>query len=50
VFLFVTTQVFFLVIGGAALIASAAVRFLDDPSGQRGELMQDGNVQMIDVS
>ncbi|MCB1868430.1 MAG: NarK family nitrate/nitrite MFS transporter [Gammaproteobacteria bacterium] len=50
VFSFVTPQMFFMVIGGAALIALAAVRFLDEPQGQTAELMEDGSVQMIDVT
>ena len=50
VFSFVTPQMFFMVIGGAALIALAAVRFLDEPQGQTAEVMEDGSVHMIDVT
>jgi NNP family nitrate/nitrite transporter-like MFS transporter len=50
VFSFVSPQVFFMVIGGAALVALVAVRFLDDPQGQTAEVMEDGSLQMIDVT
>ncbi len=50
VFSFVSPQSFFLVIAGAALLALAAVQFLDEPEGQTAEVMPDGTVQMIDVS
>ncbi|WP_260291287.1 NarK family nitrate/nitrite MFS transporter [Sedimenticola hydrogenitrophicus] len=49
VFSFVTPQLFFLVIAGAAVITLAAVQFLDEPEGQTAEVMPDGTVQMIDV-
>ncbi|WP_293171011.1 NarK family nitrate/nitrite MFS transporter [Oceanithermus sp.] len=48
---FVTPQLFFLVIAGAALLAIAAVAlFLEEPSGQMAEVLPDGTVQMIDVT
>ncbi len=48
---FVSPQVFFLVIAGAAVIALAAVAFfLDEPEGQMAEVLPDGTVQMIDVT
>ncbi len=50
VFSFVSPQIFFLVIAGAALFALVAVRFLDEPQGQTAEVMEDGSVQMIDVT
>ncbi|WP_275099021.1 NarK family nitrate/nitrite MFS transporter [Sedimenticola hydrogenitrophicus] len=49
VFSFVTPQLFFLVIAGAAVITLAAVQLLDEPEGQTAEVMPDGTVQMIDV-
>ncbi|MEN8168462.1 MAG: MFS transporter, partial [Pseudomonadota bacterium] len=50
VFSFVSPQLFFMVIAGAALVALVAVRFLDEPAGQTAEVMEDGSVQMIDVT
>jgi len=50
VFSFVDPSTFFLVIGGAAVVALGAVRFLDEPEGQTAEVLPDGTVQMIDVS
>ncbi len=48
---FVSPQLFFLFIAGAALLAFAAVAlFLEEPSGQMAEVLPDGTVQMIDVS
>ncbi len=48
---FVSPQVFFLVIAGAALVAIVAVAlFLEEPSGQMAEVLPDGTVQMIDVT
>ncbi len=48
---FVSPQIFFLVIAGAALVALAAVAlFLEEPSGQMAEVLPDGTVQMIDVT
>ncbi len=50
VFSFVSPQIFFMVIAGAALVVLVAVRFLDEPAGQTAEVMEDGSVQMIDVT
>ena len=50
VFSFVSPQVFFMVIAGAALVALIAVQFLDEPKGHTAEVMEDGTVQMIEVS
>jgi len=50
VFSFVSPQIFFLVIAGAALVALVAVQFLDEPQGHTAEVMEDGTVQMIEVS
>ncbi len=48
---FVTPQIFFLVIAGAALVALAAVTFfLEEPSGHMHEVLPDGTVQMIEVT
>ncbi len=49
VFSFVSPQMFFMVIAGAALVALAAVQFLDEPKGHTAEVMEDGTVQMIKV-
>ena len=47
---FVSPQVFFLVIGGAAVITIVATFFLlDEPKGQMAEEMPDGTIAMIDV-
>ena len=50
VFSFVSPSQFFLVIAGAAIVSLAAVQFLDEPSGHTAEVLEDGSVQMIDVS
>jgi NNP family nitrate/nitrite transporter-like MFS transporter len=50
VYSFVEASAFFLVIAGAAVIALAAVQFLDEPQGQTAEVLEDGTVQMIDVT
>jgi NNP family nitrate/nitrite transporter-like MFS transporter len=48
---FVSPQMFFFVIGGAALFSLlAALFFMEEPSGQMAEIMPDGTVQMIDVA
>lgn len=48
---FVSPQVFFFVIGGAALFSLLiAMLFMEEPSGQMAEVMPDGTVQMIDVA
>lgn len=39
-----------MVIAGAALVALIAVQFLDEPKGHTAEVMEDGTVQMIEVS
>ncbi|WP_456378626.1 NarK family nitrate/nitrite MFS transporter [Thiolapillus sp.] len=49
VFSFVSPQIFFMVIAGAALVALVAVQFLDEPQGHTAEVMEDGTVQMIKV-
>lgn len=48
---FASPQVFFMVIGFTALaVLFAILVFLDEPSGQTAEVLDDGTVQMIDVS
>jgi len=48
---FVSPQIFFTVIGCAAVVVLGAVLlFLDEPAGQMAEVMPDGTVQMIDVT
>jgi len=48
---FVSPQLFFMVIGGtAALVLIILFFFLEEPSGQTAEVLEDGTVQMIDVS
>jgi len=46
---FVTPEIFFLVIAGAAIFTLIAVMFLDEPQGSMAEVLPDGTVQMIDV-
>ena len=47
----VSTALFFMVIGLAALAVLLAITFfLDEPTGQTAEVLEDGTVQMIDVS
>ena len=48
---FVSTQAFFLFIGGmAGVVLIGVFLFLREPQGQTAEVMEDGTVQMIDVS
>ncbi|HHC71998.1 MAG TPA: NarK family nitrate/nitrite MFS transporter [Thiotrichales bacterium] len=48
---FVSPQIFFLVIAGAALVTLALIAlFMEEPSGQMAEVLPDGTVQMIDVT
>ncbi|MCW8962925.1 MAG: NarK family nitrate/nitrite MFS transporter [Gammaproteobacteria bacterium] len=50
VFSFVEPSQFFIVIAASAIVTLFAVQFLDEPSGHTAEVMDDGSVQMIDVS
>ena len=51
VFSFVSPQIFFMVIAGAALVTLVAVAlFLDEPEGHMAEVLPDGTVQMIKVT
>ena len=48
---FVSPQIFFMVIGGVAgVVLLCLFVFLDEPSGQTAEILEDGTVQMIDVA
>ena len=48
---FVSPQVFFLVIAGAALVTLAAIAlYLKEPQGHMAEVLPDGTVQMIEVT
>jgi len=48
---FVAPSIFFLVIGGSAVVVLVAVMFfLDEPEGHMTEVLPDGTVQMIEVS
>lgn len=48
---FVSPQVFFLVIGGAAaLVLALTLLVLEEPRGQTAEVLEDGTVQLIDVT
>jgi len=48
---FVSPQIFFLVIAGAAMLTLVAVFFfLEEPRGHMHEILPDGTVQMIEVS
>jgi len=47
---FVSPQIFFLVIAGAAVLTLVATHFmLDEPEGHMAEVLPDGTVQMIEV-
>ena len=50
IFSFVSPQIFFLVIAGAAIVTLLAVLFLDEPKGSMVEVLPDGTVQMIEVT
>ncbi len=48
---FVSPQIFFAVIAGAAVVTLTAVAlFLDEPEGHMAEVLPDGTVQMIEVT
>ena len=51
VFSFVSTELFFLVIAGAAIFSLMAVLFfMEEPKGHMAEILPDGTVQMIEVT
>jgi MFS transporter, NNP family, nitrate/nitrite transporter len=47
---FFSSQIFFMVIGGSALVVLIAVQFLDEPRGHMAEIQPDGTVEMIEIS
>jgi len=48
---FVTPEIFFMVISGAAILTLVAIRLmLDEPEGHMAEVLPDGTVEMIEVS
>lgn len=49
VFSFVSTPVFFIVIGASIFVAAIAAILLDEPQNKMFEVLPDGTVQMIDV-
>lgn len=47
----VSPQTFFIVIGSvAAIVLVLMIFFLDEPKGQTAEVLEDGTVEMIDVT
>ena len=46
---FVSAQIFFMVIGGSALVVLIAVQFIDEPRGHMAEIQPDGTVEMIEI-
>ncbi len=46
---FVSPQIFFLTIAGAALFVLVAVQFIEEPKGHMAEVLPDGTVEMIEV-
>lgn len=49
IYSFVSSQIFFFVIAGAAFLGFITVLFLDEPQGSMAEILPDGTVQMIEV-
>ena len=48
---FVSPQIFFIVIGGtAAVVLLFMLMFLEEPKGQTAEVLEDGTVELIDVT
>lgn len=47
---FVSPGVFFLTIASTALLVGVAVQFIEEPQGHMAEVMEDGTVEMIEVS
>lgn len=47
---FVSPQIFFMTIAGAALAVLVAVQFIEEPKGHMAEVLPDGTVEMIEVS
>jgi len=46
---FVTPELFFIVLGAAALVVLIAVQFIDEPKGHMAEIQEDGSVEMIEL-
>ena len=46
---FVTPEMFFIVLGAAALVILMAVQFIDEPKGHMAEIQEDGSVEMIEL-
>lgn len=46
---FVSPQIFFITIAGAALFVLVAVQFIEEPRGHMAEVLPDGTVEMIEV-
>lgn len=46
---FVTPEMFFVVLGAAALVILIAVQFIDEPKGHMAEIQEDGSVEMIEL-
>lgn len=47
---FVDASTFFMFIAGAAAVCFIFVQFLEEPAGHMAEVMEDGSVQLIDVT
>ncbi|MCU7835589.1 MAG: NarK family nitrate/nitrite MFS transporter [gamma proteobacterium symbiont of Taylorina sp.] len=47
---FVSPQIFFMTIAGAALFVLLAIQFIDEPEGHMAEVLPDGTVEMIEVN
>ena len=50
IYSFVDASTFFMVIGASSILAFVASLFLEEPDGHTVEVMEDGTVQMIEVS
>ena len=47
---FVSPSIFFMVIGGGALVVLIAVQFIEEPKGHMAEVQEDGTVEMIELN
>jgi NNP family nitrate/nitrite transporter-like MFS transporter len=47
---FVDYSTFFIIIGGSSLIAFLATQLVDEPKGHMAEVLEDGTVQLLEVS
>jgi NNP family nitrate/nitrite transporter-like MFS transporter len=50
IFSFVDYSTFFLVIAASAVVAFAAISYLEEPSGHMAEVREDGSVELIEVA